>query len=202
VLRSGPRHGRSRWKLDGWSVGVASSRDRDGCGRGFAGERRRQQHHHLRYALLSRRHHRRTRWRWKKHIPMGSVQFARRHRTGLGLFCLAEGRNCRSARKSQTTKARSTGEILALPNRRNTYTVPLVRGRAVDKLGMMRCVVCQAGSFQVLAPSPVPAPSAGPANAISGGSPQRRDRLRRRCRASRLELHSRVDSSQPYSTFT
>jgi hypothetical protein len=130
---------------------------------------------------------------------MGSVQSARRHRTGLGLFCLAEGRNCRSARKSQTTKARSTGEILALPNRRNTYTVPLVRGRAVDKLGMMRCVVCQvlscSGTFRTR-------PSVRQ-SATSGGSPQqRRDRPRRCCRASRLELHSCAHSRQPNPTFT
>lgn len=101
-------------------------------------------------------------------------------------------------RKSQTTKARSTGEILALPNRRNTYTVPLVRGRAVDKLGMMRCVVCQAGPFRFL-PSPAQAPRH---NAASCGSQRGRDRIQRRCRASHIELHSYSDLSQTYSAFT
>jgi hypothetical protein len=75
-------------------------------------------------------------------------------RGGLGLSCLAEGRNCRSGTEvaddhgAQQAAGRAlTGEILALPNRRNTYNGALVRGRsgAVDKLGMMRCVVCQAG---------------------------------------------------------
>jgi hypothetical protein len=75
--------------------------------------------------------------------------------TGLGwASCLAEGRNCRSGtevadeQSAQQAACRAfTGEILALPNRRNTYNGTLVRGRsgAVDKLGMMRCVVCQAG---------------------------------------------------------
>jgi photosystem II stability/assembly factor-like uncharacterized protein len=50
--------------------------------------------------------------------------------------CLAEGRNCRSQtevaddQSAQRAAVRaSTGEILALPNRRNTYGT-LVRGRA------------------------------------------------------------------------
>lgn len=52
--------------------------------------------------------------------------------TGLGwASCLAEGRNCRSATEvaddqgAQQAAGRAlTGEILALPNRRDTYTVP------------------------------------------------------------------------------
>lgn len=67
----------------------------------------------------------------KKTHTDGSMQFARRHRTGLGLLSGWSGRNCRSAtevaddQSAQQAAGRAwTGEILALPNRRNTYTVP------------------------------------------------------------------------------
>jgi hypothetical protein len=118
----------SRWTLLVWLVGVACSPD--GSGRGQAAQRRRQQQHRLRASKLSRRHEADTLEMEKTHTD-GSVQFARRHRTGLGLSCLAEGRNCRSAtevandQSAQQAAGRAwTGEILALPNRRNTYTVP------------------------------------------------------------------------------
>jgi hypothetical protein len=141
-----------------WLVGVACSPD--GSGRGQAGQRWREQQHRLRAARLSRQHDRRTRWRWKKHIPMGACNL--RVVTGLGwasAVWLRAGTADRQ-RKSQTTKARSRRPV-GLGQARywhsrigETLTRCLSEGSgAVDKLGMMRCVVCQAGPFRIGQPS-------------------------------------------------
>lgn len=84
-------------------------------------------------------------------------------------------------RKSQTTKARSRRPARLRQARYwhsrigETLTRYLSEGSgAVDKLGMMRCVVCQAGPFRIWRPRPLQAPSL---NTASCGPWKQRDTL-------------------------
>jgi hypothetical protein len=145
TLCSEPRHGQSRRKLLVWLVGVACGRD--GSTRG--------QHHHLGDAVLSRQFYTSQHvGDGKKHIPMGACNL--RVVTGLlgWASCLARTAD---PRKSQTTKARSRRPLGFRQARYwhsrigETLTRYLSEGSgAVDKLGMMRCVV-SGRSFQFLA---------------------------------------------------
>jgi len=130
--------------------------------------------------------------------------------TGLGLLYGCRAGTADRERKAQTTKARSRrpvrlGQARYWHSRTGeTLTRYLSEGSgAVDKLGMVRCVVCQAGPFRIWRLCPLQAPSL---NTDSCGPRRRRDRLwRAPCISSGVILRPSTailsSSHHRYSTF-
>jgi hypothetical protein len=83
-------------------------------------------------------------YRWERAICASSQDWAG------WASCLAEGRNCRSATEVADDQSAQHRRDIGTPESAKHLHSTLVRGRrgAVDKLGMMRCVVCQAGPFK------------------------------------------------------